>query len=797
MSRRSSRPFGVLALVALTLPLAARPLGAEEVLRLPFQPGPDFVGWVEDAFVLVLRPGTRPQVERQPDGRPRVDVPSLQRLLDTHRVQQFEALFPGAERPAPGARRPDLTGHYRVTLPAGSGREAALAAFAADPTVQRVERIGMHAVHAEPNDPYFRDSPNPNFNFDQWHYWDTHSVHVDQAWDTQTGSSGVVVAILDTGVRYFHVDLGGNSAQWGPSNPFAGGNIFINPGETPGNALDDDLNGFVDDTIGWDFVAQGGGGGVTCLDADCSGVDNSPDDGVGHGTHVAGTVSAITNNGSIVSGMAGGWSNGAPSGAGTGVKILPLRIGYLGRVGGQTTGIVRMDWAAQAMQYVAALVDHGVHVVAVNCSWGSSDTGGLGAAVDNLMAHDVMVVHSAGNSNSTVADFLGGRTDVLNVAATDKLGNGASFTNSGSWVDVAAPGVEILSTYRNPNDPNPANHYLALSDGTSMASPHIVGIAALLESCNPALTGPQKFALIVNNTDPYNDVRLLGSGIANAAEALGAASCAVACDLVANFSATPTTGCASLSVGFTDLSTGTGIVGWAWTFGDGGTSTLQNPAHLYTAAGTYAVRLIVSSASCSDTLLVPNLVTVQPPAPTAAFSALPATGEVPLLVAFTDQSAPTPSAWSWSFGDGGTSTQQNPSHTYQTPGTYDVTLIVSNPCGADTLTQAGAIVALPSTTAVPFEGGIAGTTSWAWPNPLGPSTQIFFRLEREAPVDIVIFDVGGRPVRRLTSRSFGPGVHGLPFDGSDDRGHRLASGLYVYRFSAAGRVETRKLVVSR
>jgi serine protease len=83
--------------------------------------------------------------------------------------------------------------------------------------VARVERIGIHAVYADPNDPYFQDSPNPNFLFDQWHSWDTHGVHADQAWDTQTGDASVVVAILDTGVRYFHADLGGNSAPWGPA----------------------------------------------------------------------------------------------------------------------------------------------------------------------------------------------------------------------------------------------------------------------------------------------------------------------------------------------------------------------------------------------------------------------------------------------------------------------------------------------------------------------------------------------------------------------------------------------------
>ncbi len=117
----------------------------------------------------------------------------------------------------------------------------------------------------------------------------------------------------------------------------------------------------------------------------------------------------------------------------------------------------------------------------------------------------------------------------MNVAATDSSGNGADFgngsaTNFGAWVDVAAPGLDILSTWRNPSDPNPINNYLINASGTSMAAPHICGIAALLESCNPSLTGAQKFSLIVNNTEPYSDVRDLGSGIANVRKAFASAA---------------------------------------------------------------------------------------------------------------------------------------------------------------------------------------------------------------------------------------------------------------------------------
>ncbi|MBD3297216.1 MAG: PKD domain-containing protein, partial [candidate division Zixibacteria bacterium] len=154
---------------------------------------------------------------------------------------------------------------------------------------------------------------------------------------------------------------------------------------------------------------------------------------------------------------------------------------------------------------------------------------------------------------------------------------------------------------------------------------------------------------------------------------------------VAAFSGTPTSGCAPLDVTFTDESTGD-ITSWSWDFGDGGTSTAQNPSHTYNSAGTYTVALIVTGPGGSDTETKTDYITVSAP-PTAEFSGSPTSGDYPLQVDFSDQSTGNPTSWSWDFGDGGTSTSQNPSHTYNAAGTYTVALTVSNACGNDTETK--------------------------------------------------------------------------------------------------------------
>ena len=153
----------------------------------------------------------------------------------------------------------------------------------------------------------------------------------------------------------------------------------------------------------------------------------------------------------------------------------------------------------------------------------------------------------------------------------------------------------------------------------------------------------------------------------------------------ASFSASPTTGKAPLNVAFTDKSTGS-PTSWKWTFGDGTTSTKQNPTHKYSKVGKYTVILTVKNAAGSNMVTKKDYITVVTK-PVAAFSAKPTSGKVPLTVAFTDKSEGIPTKWKWSFGDGTISREQNPKHRYLQEGNYKITLTVTNVAGSSTVTK--------------------------------------------------------------------------------------------------------------
>ena len=307
-------------------------------------------------------------------------------------------------------------------------------------------------------------------------------VDAPEAWDTWTGTRDTVVAVIDEGVDISHPDLRGN--------------IWTNPGEVPGNGVDDDNNGYVDDVHGYDFAND-----------DASVYDPDPISGSGdeHGTHVAGTIAAEGDNATGVAG--GSWQ----------ARIMALK--FLGPNSGST-----LD-AVEAINYA---VKNGARIS--NNSWGyvGSPSRALQDAISKADAAGHLFVAAAGNggpdgigddndANSSNTNYPSSynNPNIIAVAATDNRDRLASFSNYGSTtVDLAAPGVDIASTL-----PNGSYGYYS---GTSMATPHVTGVAALLKSQNPALDDAQMKSFILNAVDTKSTLsgKVLTSGRLNAASAL-------------------------------------------------------------------------------------------------------------------------------------------------------------------------------------------------------------------------------------------------------------------------------------
>lgn len=331
---------------------------------------------------------------------------------------------------------------YKIRLPDGADINETIKGLSGNSLIEYAEPVYELHINRIPNDPAFTK------------LWALHNtgqtggtadadIDAPEAWNVLIGKASVTVAVIDTGVDYNHKDLNAN--------------IWRNTKEIPGDGIDNDNNGYVDDTRGWDWVNN----------------DNDPIDDHNHGTHVSGTIGGHGNDSIGIAGV--NWR----------VRIMPLK--FLDSCGSGTT-----DNAVEAVLYARKM---GANVI--NASWGSGDASqALRDAINSFGRPFVAAAGNDGTDNDALPAYPASYplANIISVAATDNKDALASFSNYGyASVDLAAPGVDIYSSVI-------GDAYDTFS-GTSMATPHVAGAAALLKACKPGLTTAQIKSALMGTTD--------------------------------------------------------------------------------------------------------------------------------------------------------------------------------------------------------------------------------------------------------------------------------------------------------
>ncbi len=575
-----------------------------------------------------------------------------------------------------GARQLSLhrAGVRKLAVPAGMAEQRLVELLRGDPSVEYAELNTVCRAMMVPNDPYY----DPY----QWHF---PKINCPQAWDISTGSS-VVVGILDSGIAYEDYPV----PSYESDTVADGVTDYLQCPDLAGTSF----------TAGYDFINN----------------DSHPNDNNAHGTHVAGTVAQTTNNDYGVAGVA------------FNCTLMPVKV--LDYSGSGTAGSLAdgLYWAA----------DNGAQVINMSLGWPSGYN--PGSTVENAVQYaynkGVVLVASSGNEGTGTVSYPAAYSEVIAVGATRYDDELVDYSQYGSDQEVVAPGgdldvdqngdgygdgvLQMTFTGYNPGPPatlaDPTDFGYWFYVGTSMAAPHVSGLCAMMISNGQ--TGVENIRTVLHNTavdlgaDGWDQYYGYGRIDAYAALTYGDNP------PVADFVGDPTSGDAPLTVNFTDLSTGD-PTSWYWDFGDGvGTSTEQNPSYTYDSEGAYTVGLTATNAYGSDTETKADYITVTSSEvpPVADFVGDPTSGVMPLTVNFTDLSTGDPTSWYWDFGDGvGTSTEQNPSYTYDSEGAYTVGLTATNAYGSDTETKAdyitvtsGEVVKALALSDIPVSGTVTG-----------------------------------------------------------------------------------------
>lgn len=400
--------------------------------------------------------GLQPAVEVSTSGLGvQVSDASLGDVFGDIGVQDIEPVFPGTTGPlslASAEGDVDLDRIYRLCLVPDADIADVVRQLRQNPAVVYAEPDYLAPIITAPNDPLYSGQ------------WGVPQINAPAAWDVVTGTTDVVVAVVDAGLDTSHPDLAGQ--------------LWTNPGEIAGNSVDDDNNGYVDDIYGWNLV------------------DNNADlsDNTGHGTQVAGVIAAATDNGEGVAGVC--WN----------CQVMIVKVTQPG-------GIANYSDIAAGVVYAA---QKGAEVINLSLG-GQSDSATLRAAIA-AASQTTVVVGGAGNDQSSVPFYPAAYDDYVLATAGTTIGDTrASTSNYGTWVDVSAPGEVITTTF--------SGGGYGPSSGTSMAAAFASGLAGLLRSQYPAWSANMVRAHIVHTTDGIDSLNpgyegQLGSGRINAGQAV-------------------------------------------------------------------------------------------------------------------------------------------------------------------------------------------------------------------------------------------------------------------------------------
>ena len=358
-------------------------------------------------------------------------------------------------------RRGDAEGITVVHTPLGVSE--AIQAMRAQPEVEYAEPNWIYRHNATSNDTYYTNGSLWGMYGDATSPANQWGSQAGEAWAAgKTNCGSVYVGIIDEGYMYTHVDLAANAGT--------------NPGEVPGDGIDNDNNGYVDDVYGWDFAGN----------------NASVFDGVGddHGTHVAGTIGGVGGNGAGVAGVC--WS----------VKLMDAK--FLGANGGTTANAIK------AVDYFTDLkTRHGINLVATSNSWGGGGfSQGLADAIERANVAGILFIAAAGNSTVNCDGgtcFPAGyaNANVISVASITSTGDISSFSNYGATtIDIGAPGSGIWSTVPKTLKGKQVTSGYASYSGTSMATPHVSGAAALYAAYHPGSSAAAIKAALLSSAVP-------------------------------------------------------------------------------------------------------------------------------------------------------------------------------------------------------------------------------------------------------------------------------------------------------